>query len=174
MAWLRNAWFIFICERNTGRESGHLALLLRRLDARQICVHQYPHADYGWWTTNEYKVGYHTSARARLAEGAVVFMQDFVATNPFAPSSKSNDELGVESREEFCRQLMSTREIQTQPLSAMARVTTTISGKTNERGEIIKGSNDDMAFTFSMCCYFISMLHEHGIPSVDDALLNRD
>jgi hypothetical protein len=173
-AWLQNSWFVFVCERNTGRESGHIAnCVLRNNIGRTMCVRMKEGRDYGVWTSFTMKSGYAAAGRARINDRSVRFMAEHVCTNPFARSSATAKDIRDASREELFKQLSTVREVATSPVSAFQQQKFSVSGKVGEDGKIVRGQNDDLAMVFMMACYYVSMLLERRIPFLDYNLLER-
>lgn len=75
--WLRNAWFIYMCERNTGQVAGHQAILLK--NHRQVySMHEKAHDMPGVWTDKVRKQDFAHAVRFELESNSICFLTDFV------------------------------------------------------------------------------------------------
>lgn len=165
--WLSQAWFVFVCERNTGHESGHIANVMLNFDPRSIAVKQTDTRDYGWWTSNDLKIGYAAAARTQLAHRSVMFLDDMVIDNPFLSSELSSDDIRVQVKQQFIEELSRVRKIAVRHDNPMTLNRMTVSGKVGNNGKVMHGLNDDMFMTFAMAIWFTNMLIEHRLPYID-------
>lgn len=165
--WLAGAWIVFVMERNTGHEAGHVSNLLLTRDTRAVAVRQKANKDYGWWTSNDMKIGYAAAGRTRLRTKSVAMLGSMVCTNPFADSEKTDDDLRSDMRAELSQELSRVREVSTRSDNPLATSRTTVSGKVGEDGKVMHGQNDDLFITFCMACFFTSMFIEERIPFLD-------
>lgn len=73
----RTAWFIYMCESNTGTTSGHHATLLSG-KPKVYCVRERSDRDAGVLTTFETKQQYAKCLEKALKDPALCFMEDFI------------------------------------------------------------------------------------------------
>jgi len=141
--YLENAFFIFVAERNTGQESGHMAgwVLKQRLT---YCIKQREDRNYGWWTGPNEKMAYAFEARRKLKSNAVFFLKDWVCTNPWVEKPEERHKM---TRDKFFEQMNRYRVDEETTKSGGTK--SRISGKLNAEGKLQKGQNDDLFMTFT-------------------------
>ena len=166
---------MFVCERNTGYESGSLKAVLEEVDAaNSVCVCERADRDYGWWTTNDVKIGMSTVARAALHGKTVRVLHDFVVAANF--TRNRNRALSDQRREvlqELFVQLSRVRSHTKQSLDPLAIGKSTVSGKLGDDGKIMPDQNDDLYITLSMALYHCRLLEHNNMPNFDYRRLQR-
>jgi hypothetical protein len=144
---LTNSRILFIGERNSGHESGHIWLEIAR-SARTFAVCERTLDKVGWWTTNAMKIEYVEAMRDYFLERSLCFSAEGVTcVNPWIPS---------ETRLSTARAMLADqmRRFRGHRLPSGAM---TYSGKIDDRGRIIPGVNDDLALCVMMC----AAVHKH-------------
>jgi hypothetical protein len=140
---------VFIPERNTGHEGGHMKLIADKYGAYTYRERQ--DRDYGMWTDPQNKIDSADRARVAMAEGSVHLMKDFITVNPF--HEKTNEtERRTAMVDEFLNQLMRLRFVYNKSKTPFGKNQKAVSGKTDKNGNITSGVNDDLAVCF---CFLI-------------------
>lgn len=160
--WLEHAWIMFVAEKNTGHESGHLVRELRKMQ-RIYAIRQNNNVEYGWWTDNKAKVSYAHAARAKMAENSVFMMHEVVCKNPWV---QPEDVRRRKVIEKFYDQMSRYQLIEMEPHSAATPARVTVSGKVDPEGRMQKGKNDDLFFTFTMNIGIWKEITERNIPTM--------
>lgn len=155
-----------MCERNTGYEAGSINEVLRRVDHKNIAVRERSDRDFGWWTTNNMKMGYGTTARKALGLKSVRFMDGWVCCASHGDNKlRSEDEVRTATKDEFIMQLGNVRAINKLATDPASHNRTVLSGKAGDDGKVRKDQDDDLFITFGMCCFIIPLYQRGRLPN---------
>jgi hypothetical protein len=146
--WLEHSWFVFVAERNTGREAGHLQRRFILHKGNSFSIKQKPDKDYGWWTSNIEKLRYAYWTRDKIVENAITFLDSMIVTSVQTDMS-FQDDLRKKVIEKLFDQMQRYQEKELQGLSGASIPKVAISGKMDEEGKLKKGQNDDLMFTLT-------------------------
>jgi hypothetical protein len=160
---MSDAYILFVAERNSGRESGYLALHLRQNFKKVMLIKQKEDKDYGWWTAHDGKKEYAYTARYNIVTQNIALLQDYVCQNSWISPEKRRDEC----TKKFYTQMGRYRLVSSKPNTAFGTGKVTVSGKTNEQGKISDGFNDDLFFVFTWCCSMLDKLYHQTIPNLN-------
>jgi hypothetical protein len=173
--WLHLSTFMFVAERNTGRESGHLKNLFMSERGPNYAIRQDPKHDYGWWTTNEEKMRYAYQTRDALAGEAVLFVRDMVCFNPMAKLSLAassgaggeemvRDEMYRLAVDKLFDQMARYHEREIRGLSAASVPRSVVSGKMDADGKLMRSMNDDLMFCLTFNIGIWKKIQQHLVP----------
>lgn len=165
---LRNAWIIFVCERNTGYEAGSLNEVLQAVDPKNVAVRERADRDYGWWSTKNIKMAYGTTSRKALGMKSVRFMRGWVACSSYGDSKlKSPDAVRAATKEEFIIELGNVRVVNKLTTNPASNDQASISGKVGEDGKVRRDQNDDLFITFGMALFIMELYVKDRLPNFD-------
>jgi hypothetical protein len=168
--WLSQAYILFVGEKNSGHDSGHVARPLLEGFKGIIPVKEHENKDYGWWTSNNAKLKYAYSCRYALTMGSVFVMKDCVTVNPWI---KGPPDKRIFTYNKLVAQMKRYKPTYTTPTTAFSARKVTVSGKVDEHGKLSSGVNDDLFMTFTMACHFLDEFMYRRIPNLDYDLLYR-
>ena len=164
-----------MCERNTGYESGTINAFLHEVDyelfgertpSRCVSVRQKKDRDFGWWTTNEIKMSYASSAQAALGTRSVRFMEGWACGSlHHTVAHLPKDTVRERMKTELLIQLNNVRVFNKEGTTPLTTKKTTISGKVDETGKVREGQNDDMFIVLGMAPFFMRMHMNRALPN---------
>lgn len=168
--WLVSAHFVYMCERNTGQESGHQAVLLARLP-KIYCMQEKAGCNPGVWTDKYRKQDFATDLRYELLNNSICFMEDMVCC---PPTEARIEERRTWVRRETCAQMRRARPL----VGARSGTNSTVafigwSAKCNDQGQETKGLNDDLLMGLCINVYFAARFVQHQLPFVDYSVFEK-
>lgn len=175
-----NAYIIYICESNTGHESGHHARVLMENFPRIYCIrdHMDPNRNYGVWTSVDRKQDYALVLRGNLNMQRMCFAADFISStgptdtammakhNINAAQSQNKTPFSMFQNELFS-QMQRARTVVRSKTSNSVTARITWDAKCRDDGTPCPGLRDDNLLALCMASYFSERFLMHQIPTVE-------
>jgi hypothetical protein len=171
-----DAWIIYICESNTGHESGHHANMLIRDFARVYCLrdHLDTHRNYGVCTTFNRKQDYASVLRTNLNMQRMCFAKEFItSTNTIIMDTTSPKNGGSNGAKlptfhnDLYAQMQRARTITRSKNSTATSARITWDAKCRDDGTPCPGLRDDNLLALCMAGYFSERFLLQQIPTVE-------
>ena len=149
---------IYMCESNTGQESGnHWQLLRGKLNVH--CLKEKADRDPGVNTNYENKQEFALMLRLRLQESALQFMKDFVCLET---KNGQFEDQRAHLRQELCAQMKRCEPVQAKQVSVLSNPKIGWSGK-GPNGTL----NDDLVLSLCIALYHGCRFEAGTIETVD-------
>jgi hypothetical protein len=149
--WLKDAFIIYIGERNTGQVSASHGTVIAEMFKGNF-VRDPDKPDAGVWTTRERKVEYLDVSRDQIARRGLRFLKDciVICERTEKPATRF-----IEMKKELFRQLYRIKPLASRTGADYTPAFVSWSGKLGEDGKPSPDLNDDLAFAFFLCMYWM-------------------
>lgn len=158
---LENVKIIFVPESNLGVEAYYMSSWMSKLPG-VITPSWGPNGKVGFFTTNQSKETAYNQVNILIKQNNLIFMENMVCANPFllGKSDMDVETLRDMMKKETVAQLCRMRKFTSKTSNAQQIPTVVVSGKVNERGNLVAKQNDDIVMAL-----FIAILSDQIILS---------